>query len=333
MASSVQALPSQKYQSHLRPVDTYQDLGAVADLIEICFKDTLDPDGQSYLKRLRDAARFSYLSNWAASLVEEASILPLSGYVWVEDRQIVGNLSLIPFHSLGQRNYLIANVAVLPAFRGRGIGTRLTERALEHVQEHHGASAWLQVRDDNPAAIHIYETLGFQERARRTTWVNTLPIQGESPDPYVIGARFSAHWVMQRAWLQRLYPAEFAWHLPVHWKAIQPGWSGEIYRFLNLTYPKHWTVSERDELCGILTWMSHPGYADYLLLAAPETANAAAIQALLGHVRKSLSSRRRLSLNTPAGFVDEAMPAAGFTAQQTLIWMEVNYSSLPYNLR
>lgn len=308
-------------------MDTYQDLGAVADLIETCFKDTLDPDGQSYLKRLREAARFSYLSNWAASLVEDASILPLSGYVWVEDDQIVGNLSLIPFTSLGQRCYLIANVAVLPAYRGRGIGTRLTERALEHVQEHRGASAWLQVRDDNPPAIHIYETLGFKERARRTTWVNTLPVQSDPPNPYALGARLSTHWALQRAWLQRLYPAEFAWHLPVHWRAIQPGWKGEFFRFFNLSYPKHWTVTEGGNLCGVLTWMNHPGYADYLLLAAPEAVDTAAIQALLVHARQSLSPRRRLSLNTPAGFVDGATQSAGFTAQQTLIWMEISYSS------
>ena len=327
MASSVHVLPSENCKAHLRPVDTYQDLGAVADLIEICFKDTLDPDGQSYLRRLREAARFSYLSNWAASLVEDASILPLSGYVWVEDNQVVGNLSLIPFTSLGQRCYLIANVAVQPAYRGRGIGTRLTERALEHVQEHHGASAWLQVRDDNPPAIHIYETLGFKERARRTSWVNLLPMNGVPANHYNLGTRLTTHWAQQRAWLQRLYPTEFSWHLPVPWRAIQPGWKGEIFRFFNLSYPKYWTVTDGGDLCGVLTWMNHPGYSDYLLLAAPEAVDTAAIQALLVHARKSLSTRRRLSLNTPAGFVDEPLRAAGFSAQQTLIWMEVSYSS------
>jgi hypothetical protein len=214
----------------------------------------------------------------------------------------------------------------LPSYRGRGIGSRLTERALEHVQEHHGASAWLQVRDDNPPAIHIYEALGFKERARRTTWVNTLPVHGDPPNHYGLSARLSRHWALQRAWLQRLYPAEFAWHLPVHWRAIQPGWKGEFFRFFNLSYPKHWTVNDGGSLCGILTWMNHPGYADYLLLAAPEAVDMPAVQALLVHARQSLSPRRRLSLNTPAGFVDEALQSAGFSAQQTLIWMEISYS-------
>ena len=325
MASSVNVLASERYKAHLRPVDTRRDLGAVADLIEICFKDTLDPDGQNYLKRLREAARFSYLSSWATSLAEDASVLPLSGYVWEEDDRVVGNLSVIPFNSMGRRCYLIANVAVLPDYRSRGIASRLTERALEHVQERHGASAWLQVRDNNPIAIHIYETLGFQERARRTSWVNTLPVPNGSANGYLLSGRLSAHWSQQRAWLQRMYPAEFAWHLPVHWQSIQPGLRGELYRFFSLNYPKHWTVTDRGDLCGVLTWMNHPGYSDYLLLAAPEDADPAAVQALLGHARKSLTPRRRLSLNTPAGFVDEAIQAAGFSVQQTLMWMQVKF--------
>jgi len=325
MASTINVLSSERYDVHLRPVDPHRDLGAVADLIEIGFKDTLDTDGQNYLRHLRDAARFSYLTSWATSLAEDDSLLPLSGYVWVEDNRVVGNLSLIPFNSMGKRCYLIANVAVQPDYRGRGIASQLTARALEHARQHHGASAWLQVRDDNPVAIHIYEVQGFQERARRTSWVNTLPIPSSSANGYFLGNRFTEHWAQQCNWLQRIYPQEFSWHLPVNWKAIQPGWKSEIYRFFSLNYPKHWVVTWEGNLCGVLTWMSHPGYSDYLLLAAPEEADATAIQALLVHARKSLSPRRRLSLNTPAGLVPEAIQSAGFAKQQTLIWMQVKF--------
>jgi ribosomal protein S18 acetylase RimI-like enzyme len=325
MASSVNIFSSELHDPHLRPVDTHRDLAAVADVIEICFKDTLDPDGQNYLKRLRDAARFSYISSWATSLAEDASVLPLSGYVWVEENRVVGNLSLIPFASMGKRCYLIANVAVLPEYRGRGIGTHLTAHALEHVRDHRGASAWLQVRNDNPTAIHIYESLGFKERARRTSWVNTLPIPDNASNAYRLGSRRPEHWMQQRAWLQRMYPAEFAWHLPVNWKAIQPGWRSDLYRIFSLTYPKHWSVTAEGELCGVLSWMNHAGYSDYLLLAAPEEADPQAIQALLIHARRNLTPRRRLSLNTPAGLVDGAIENAGFSSQQTLIWMEVRF--------
>jgi hypothetical protein len=196
---------------------------------------------------------------------------------------------------------------------------------LEHVRDHRGASAWLQVRDDNPTAIHIYESLGFKERARRTSWVNTLPIPDIAANDYRLGSRRPEHWMQQRAWLQRMYPAEFAWHLPVNWKAIQPGWRSDLYRIFSLTYPKQWSVTAGGELCGVLSWMNHAGFSDYLLLAAPEEADPGAIQALLIQARRNLTPRRRLSLNTPAGFVDEAIENAGFSSQQTLIWMEVRF--------
>jgi ribosomal protein S18 acetylase RimI-like enzyme len=325
MASTANILSSEKFTAHLRPVDTHRDLGAVADLIETCFKDTLDPDGQNYLRHLRDVARFSYLSSWAATMAEDASLLPLSGYIWTEEDRVVGNISLIPFTSLGRRCYLIANVAVLPEYRCRGIATQLTARALQHVRAHHGASAWLQVRDDNPAAIHIYETQGFQERARRTTWFNAQPAPRFTADGYQLGSRLTAHWPWQRSWLEWMYPAEFSWHLPVNWQAIQPGLKGDFYRFFSFSYPKHWAVADPRKVYGVLTWMHHPGKSDYLLLAAPQDASPAAIQALLIHARKDLSPRRRLSLNIPAGFVDDAIKNAGFSAQQTLIWMEVKF--------
>jgi ribosomal protein S18 acetylase RimI-like enzyme len=90
--------------------------------------------------------------------------------VWEEAGQLVGNLSMIPISVQGKRSYMIANVATHPDYRGRGIATALTYTAVRHAQEHGTSSVWLQVRDDNPSAIHIYVTQGFEERLRRTTW-------------------------------------------------------------------------------------------------------------------------------------------------------------------
>jgi ribosomal protein S18 acetylase RimI-like enzyme len=156
-------------QGHLRKLDVRNDLEAVANLVEMCFADTLDADGRRYLQQMRAAARSSQLLSWTNAL-NEYSPHPMAGYVWEEDGQIIGNLSLIPFSSKGERCYLIANVAVNPLQRGRGIARALTVAALDHARSHRVASAWLQVRHDNPAAIHIYQSLGFRERLRRTTW-------------------------------------------------------------------------------------------------------------------------------------------------------------------
>ena len=58
---------------------------------------------------------------------------------------------------------MIANVATHPEYRGRGIARALTMTALDHARYHNAVATWLQVRDDNPDAIHIYKTCGFEE--------------------------------------------------------------------------------------------------------------------------------------------------------------------------
>ena len=55
----------------------------------------------------------------------------------------------------------IVNVAVLPSFRGRGIGKALVEMMLANSPVYIDKFT-LEVRISNASAIKIYETLGFQ---------------------------------------------------------------------------------------------------------------------------------------------------------------------------
>ena len=119
----------------MRPFDVRRDLAPVADLVEQCFADTLDPDGERYLEQMRAASRNPGFLHFAAAASEWSSV-PLSGYVWEEDGKVVGNISLIPFALHNQRNYLIANVATHPAYRRRGIARSLTAQAVEHARRY-----------------------------------------------------------------------------------------------------------------------------------------------------------------------------------------------------
>ena len=118
---------------HLRRLDMRRDLAKVADLVELCFFDTLDPEGRQYLNEMRRAAQSASMMRFATSLLDETAVLP-SGYVWEEAGQLVGNLSLIPITVQRKRGYMIANVATHPDYRGRGIATALTVTALRHAQ-------------------------------------------------------------------------------------------------------------------------------------------------------------------------------------------------------
>lgn len=195
--------------SHLRPFDVGRDLNAVADLVETCFADTLDEDGKRYVQQMHAAARNPRYLRWATAVADHVS-MPLSGYVWEENGYLAGNLSLIPFLNQGRRYYLIANVAVDPSYRRRGIARAMTRTALDHAFSRGAASVWLHVREENLAAFNLYQSLGFRERARRTTWESGAPNQ--KPELLAIQRtsgitvnRFQRqHWNQQRQWLREI---------------------------------------------------------------------------------------------------------------------------------
>lgn len=307
---------------HLRPFDVRRDLSAVADLVEVCFADSLDPDGQQYLQQMRSAAHNPGFIRWASAAAEWTSV-PLTGYVWEEEGRLVGNVSLIPYNVKGQHYFLIANVGVHPNYRRRGIARSLTLQAIEHARRRGGPAVWLHVRQDNQGAIQLYESLGFVERARRTTWYSTNAIpQGAPPAGCEIVPHPASFWNTEEEWLKQAYPPEVTWHLSVNFMALRPGLWGAIFRALNGIYKWQWAVRCGSRLAGGLAWQSSRGYADTLWLAAPP-GNDTATLALLLHARQHLSPRRVLTLDYPAGQSADAIQSAGFYPHQTLIWMSL----------
>ena len=322
---------AQATTSHIRKVNVRRDLQEIADLIELCFAATLDDDGRDYLRHLRTAARdMAYLS-WLQSAAERIAT-PLYGYVWEEDNRIIGNLSLVPMTRFGRITYLIANVAVHPQYRRRGIGRQLTQTAIDHLRRRGIESAWLQVRDDNPVAVHLYQSLGFQERARRTTWQSSAsPAQTHlRAEGVTVHKRKLQDWGQQSALLQQIYPPEVAWNLPIKFSRLSPSPLNQVLRWLQNEPQQSWTARSGETPIGYLTWEPSRSSSDCLWLAAEPQHDEAAILSLLPHARRVLSRRGRpLSVNYPAGRGSEAFLRAGFAHHQTLIWMEVPLLTYP----
>ena len=61
----------------------------------------------------------------------------------------------------------IANLAVDPAARGRGIGSALLDAALEEARRQQASRVFLEVRSSNLRARQLYESRGFAEVGRR----------------------------------------------------------------------------------------------------------------------------------------------------------------------
>jgi ribosomal-protein-alanine N-acetyltransferase len=64
----------------------------------------------------------------------------------------------------------ILTLAVDPARRRRGLGERLIAAALDAAGRAGAEAVFLEVAVDNPAAIHLYEKLGFAASGRRPAY-------------------------------------------------------------------------------------------------------------------------------------------------------------------
>jgi len=55
----------------------------------------------------------------------------------------------------------IVSVAVLPEYRGAGIGNALAREALRAISKHKAEECFLEVRVTNDSAVNLYKKLGF----------------------------------------------------------------------------------------------------------------------------------------------------------------------------
>jgi GNAT superfamily N-acetyltransferase len=318
-------LPAKKNEPHphMRPMNMFRDLTAVADLIELCFAENMDNDGQRYIADMRRAGADEGFLKWASRMTETAS-LPLTGFVWEEDNRIVGNTSLIPFRDKGKRIYLIANIATHPDYRRRGIARSLTRRAMQYGWDKKAHALWLHVRDDNPGAIKLYEDLGFREHARRTTWVARKDPSATMPYTDVqIVPRDSRFWPQQQDWLRRIHPDALGWYRTFNFNSLRPGLLNTIYMFLMDNDIRQWAAVRGNDLLAVAAHV--PGRSESLFAASGgEGSEPEAFTRLLIHVRRALSDQTRLMLEYPAGEMQDAFSGAGFTERRTLLWMRAD---------
>jgi ribosomal protein S18 acetylase RimI-like enzyme len=149
------------------PFDASRDLGAVARLLEEAFRDE-SAIAFSRVPLMRELGIFMWTLNYIPSFPEN-----ISGFVWLEEGQIVGNLTLTRDEGWGDR-YFISNVAVKREYRRKGIARQLVRAALDELRAHSAKWALLNVRPTNPGAIQLYKEFGFQEIEMQGEWSLTF---------------------------------------------------------------------------------------------------------------------------------------------------------------
>ena len=147
----------------VRPFNLTTDLNGVAHVLEEAFR----PDNNfpfSNVPWLREFGIALWTLNYAPGLD-----ISMSGFVWVEDGQIVGNISLNQNHIHNDR-YYISNVAVKSDYRRQGIARSMMQTTIDHVRQHGAHQVFLNVRPDNSGAIKLYQDLGFKPLEMRGEW-------------------------------------------------------------------------------------------------------------------------------------------------------------------
>lgn len=144
------------------------DINGVAHLLEEAFR----PDNNFPFTNtpwLRELG----IALWTLNYVP-GSGMPMNGMVWVEDDQIVGNVSMSPEHGRMDRYYL-SNVSVKSEYRRQGIARALMQATLTHLRAQHVSKVFLNVRPGNDGALQLYTDLGFKSLETRGEWsINPL---------------------------------------------------------------------------------------------------------------------------------------------------------------
>jgi len=67
----------------------------------------------------------------------------------------------------------ILSIAIMPSFRGRGAGGYLIRQLFDRAAQAQVRQIFLEVKEDNRAALALYKRAGFAEVGRRQGYYNT----------------------------------------------------------------------------------------------------------------------------------------------------------------
>ncbi len=310
-----------------RPAQFPADLLEIADLIELCFFDTLDDSGHQMLQRARAMASLGGLGwhtyRWMGAGDEMDWF---HGFVWTDAGKIIANVSLAPSHR-EPNTWAIANVAVHPAHRRRGIARNLTQLALEEIRRESGRKAVLQVKAGNRAALALYHGLGFREVTQRTLWVRPpapLPELAGSTVPRGLSRpvrRSGLEWQEEYQLVSAAYPEGLAWRWPVSKSSFRPSWAQRLLHAFTGEGEDHWIVRADGKVVGCVIILRR--IAGWQAIAVALPAWRGMVEAPL--VRMALragAQNRPLSLESAVTDAEEALTRLGFVRHHTLIWME-----------
>jgi RimJ/RimL family protein N-acetyltransferase len=107
--------------------------------------------------------------------------------VAVADDAVIGWCDIIPRPAQGFTHVGTLGAGVAQEWRGQGIGRRLLVDCLAQAREIRLERIELVVYSDNPRAMRLYESLGFQHEGRK---VQARKLDGYHQDELLMALRF-----------------------------------------------------------------------------------------------------------------------------------------------
>lgn len=316
-----------------RPVNLKTDLGPLADLIEIAFADTMDSGGRAAIREMRALSRLGP-GLGAVPGMNELMLGVGMGYVWIEDGRLIGNVSIYPASLPAEtgRSWIIANVAVHPEFRGRGIARQLMDESLLAIRRRRDAGhVILQVESQNWKARRLYETLDFADEGIFTHWRRSParpPAPLDDPRPYITRRSWD-EWRAELALAQQVRPAEsggIGWLRPVVPSLFRPSLRKRLNDLINLRSSERLVIhsqSQREVRSAL--WIERGFGASTIqltLLVGPEAGGLDDTALLLTALRR-FGEDHALSIEHPNDdrVVNTLLDRFGFRRVRTLVHM------------
>ena len=259
---------------------------------------TLKTDDIAAGMRLKDLAGWNQTpADWRCFL--ESS--PQGCFAAEVDGQVVGTAATIIYE---ERFAWIGMVLVDPEFRGRGIGTRLLRKTIEHLD---AIGIGTMKLDATPAGRPIYQKLGFVDEYEIERWLlkRSVPEAGPAGEPHPVSDR-----VLQLDC--EIFGAD----------------RSPLLRSLAAENPDFALAAERDGEIAGYTFGRRGTLADHLgpWMARDEETAAALLDEFLGR-----SSRETIFVDglKDRGFVAELLQARGFKVSRPLTRMVRGPNSYP----
>ncbi len=319
--------------SGLRPVNLRTDLVPLADLIEIAFADTMDSSGRAAVREMRTLSRLGPGLSVLLGMNDLAQGVGL-GFVWIEDGRLVGNTSVYPTSLPTGSTWIIANVAVHPDYRGRGIARQLVEASLNMIQRRsrmRPTAAVLQVEANNAVAYHLYERLGFRAERTWTQWRRSSTVRTPAPmshPDFTITRRRPTEWRAEYALAERLRPAQqggLGWLRPLHPSLFRRSLLARLRDFLSLRQFERLVIRDAGDDLRAVMWVESAfasSTVQLTLLVEPEY-QGAYDEALINLAARQFSLRSALALEHPTddASLNDILHRYHFSPQRTLIHM------------